>query len=214
MREVENVKSLVVNDPVIVYETCMASRCAKEGCDYCTIITRVQLILDSASMELRMYVALRETTCTNNVINTVYEKYQLVVKKLVNTLGKVTMATNVMHAPHVLNEKHFARFIVAWQVAFIYAHAQGHTFQFKASWLVQLFDKRPKGLEQAFVELAALSRNADAWHDFFVHKKALSTLLHNRQGYEVDAAYAEMKRVLHFPLGQRGQPPKKYIALF
>lgn len=208
-------------DPTQRWHASLAHRCDRANtCEFCAIVSRTVAHTTGGSL-LAMYIKYNEQTCTRRVcVNTIYEKYELLVKLVAREAGDVDMRTNMLGHPLWTHPKRacffYARFVLCWQLAVIDAQLRERPYALEAAWL-HARARSGESIDEAFGVLAALCCSTVAWHSVFVDGVPLALALTASPAAEAAAAEAaevRLRRDAWYRPGARGRCPSKYIALF
>lgn len=206
-------------DPTRHWEESIAHRCARSNvCDFCAIMSRTLQIVETSGSLLAMYIKYNEQTCTRPVcLNTIYEKYELMVKLVSREVAHVDMRTNLLAHPIWTHPKRtcffYVRFVLCWQLALVDAQLRLRTFELEAAWL-HARARSGESIDEAFGVLAALSCSKEAWRSVFVEGVPLVRVAYSVGDAAALSAEARLRRDALYRPGARGRCPSKYVALF
>lgn len=207
--------SFVEEDPTHVWMACMHARCKLGTCKYCAMVHEIEPLFSKLDVVVQMFITWNDTMCTSSSMDTVNEKYVCVIRTLYHS--SVGFATNLLGHRLWKEPKffHLARFLLTWQVVYVYACMHTHVVCFEASWL-RAFEKRGVDTREAFTRLAALAISPRrVWQKAFVDRVQIDRI----EGVckDVDAitsAEKALRDASRFTKPKRGRMPLKSVSIF
>lgn len=223
LRAVEAVGADGDDDPTLRWGASVAHRCGRATvCDFCAIVARTEPVVRAHGALFAMYIKYAESTCTRRVcVNTVYEKYELLIRLLAREVGAIDLRTNLLAHPAWSHPKRacffYVRFVLCWQLAVIDTRLRRRPIRVDAAWLLARA-RTGESVDEAFRVLAALCcGSADAWHGVFgdpSSEAALGAARARAADADVVVAEARLRHDAQYRPGARGRSPAKYVALF